>query len=520
MPTDDAIKAKIAPQPAAQPHPYAKNIAILAVIVLILGVYHIVSAVLVSKDTINFVTYAKTFTENPAPTIRSNDQHPGFPAMIFLTHQAVKTFSTDPVWSWLYSAQITALVFRLLSIIPLYFLARMLVGPKLCFWSMFVLLLSPDLTKYGSDGLSDWPHLFFLSSALLAMIYAAQKKKLWPWPLVGLLTGLGYLIRPECAQIIIYAGLFLALSFVWKTWSIGFLKTIAAGLLVLVFFFACAIPYMHFKGAIFPKKKVLQFESTQTTPDQPQNLAAAPGCVSMQAYKAGINFAAIGNTSWKIAENICQTLLWFYAFPLIFALFKYFIYPEKYDPKRVILLLMILLNIALLSWLYNSYHYMDRRHTIILAVLGAILVPLGIEMWAHSFEKIFTPNAHLMKKENRGHFWFFLLLVVGFCIYLPNLYTPIHNDKQALRSASDWLIENTTPSDSIALCPDLDGRIGFYAQRKTFDCEKTKIPPTTDYIIDRITPDADHKLQNTLLASWPYKYNTHVVIYTPDALIK
>jgi hypothetical protein len=55
------------------------------------------------------------------------------------------------------------------------------------------------------------------------------------------------------------------------------------------------------------------------------------------------------------------------------------------------------------------------------------------------------------------------LLVIGIVICVPKLFRPIRIEKKGYRLAAEWLKENTTKEDVIAV-PDI--RISFYAERK------------------------------------------------------
>lgn len=499
-----------------------KNILILAVICLIIGLYLMFSAVMVSKDAVTFIDYAKAMRDNPLETIRSQDQHPGYPWLISRAHRLAQIINfNDPLYSWIFTAQAVSLLFRILAIIPLYYLAKLILEERYVFWAMLILFLAPDPAKYGSDALSDWPNLFFLSSALTLLLFAIRNKRVWPYPLIGLLTGMGYLIRPECAQVVLYAGAWLGLTLIWKKYAMTWAKTVLAGLVAVLFFLIPAAPYMMAKGAVFPKKNVLPFaETSLNIPHLPvshshddTSIENSPaGCLR---YTAGINFKKIGDTSWKIAENISQTLLWFFAFPLAFALLRHFIFVRRLDPERIFLLMVILLNITIMAWLYTRYGYLDRRHTLVLSVLGCLLVPIGLDLWARSLERIFTPHAHLIKSENVGQFWFFLLLMIGFIFYLPNLYRPIHFDKLALKNASEWLMLNSSPEDKIALCGGVDGRVTFYARRNGIDCDSRNIPADADIVVTTMPESRLPEYAATLQESWPFKYGRHVLIYRP-----
>ena len=130
-------------------------------------------------------------------------QHPGYPVLILAASRITELFyKGGQLFLFIYSAQSVSLFFRILSIIALYFIAKELVGDKYAFWSMIILIILPKPAEYGSDALSDWPHMFFLAAGILTLFYGAKYIKWWLFAIAGLAGGLGYMIRPEGAQVI------------------------------------------------------------------------------------------------------------------------------------------------------------------------------------------------------------------------------------------------------------------------------------------------------------------------------
>src|SRR3972149_6680748 len=205
------------------------HISILLAIALCAGIYLISTTVIISKDAVTFIEYAKNLTVSPIRTMLGQDQHPGYPFLILTAHRIAKLAYEGPlIWSWIYSAQIAALIFRLLTIPVLYFVGKEIVGPRFSFLAILILILLPKPAEYGSDALSDWPHLFFLSASFLLLLRGAIDRKTWLFGFAGLLAGLGYLIRPECAQLVVLGSLWAALQLFWTKRIISQRKAVFA----------------------------------------------------------------------------------------------------------------------------------------------------------------------------------------------------------------------------------------------------------------------------------------------------
>jgi len=264
---------------ALEKHPPVKQdiiyISILLITALCIGIYLISTTVLIARDGVVFIEYAKDLEIEPVQTMIQKDQHPGYPAMILVIHKAIRLLSeSESLFSWIYSAQSIALLFRLLTITVLYFIGRNLVGSRFSFWAILILIFLPKPAWYGSDALSDWPHLFFLATGMLLLIRASTNRRWWLFGFAGLTAGAGYLIRPECAQVIVYGCLWLGLQLFWAKRTLDKPKTVLALVLLLVGFLVATGPYMRLKGAVFPKKHVGEFavntQISQVVPSQRQ----------------------------------------------------------------------------------------------------------------------------------------------------------------------------------------------------------------------------------------------------------
>lgn len=387
------------------------------------------------------------------------DQHPGYPAMILGAHKIARLFiEGDSVFSWIYSAQSIAMVFRLLAIIVLYFIGKNLVGAKFSFWAVLILILLPKPGQYGSDALGDWPHLFFLASGFLLLMRGAISKKWWLFGFAGLAAGVGYLVRPECIQVIVYGLLWLTLQLFWSKWVMSKRKTAIALVLLLIGFCVLAGPYMKLKGAVFPKKKLVQLQ---------------PQVVSETTYSADVVPSDIAKAFGKLFENISETLMWFFVPALLIGMYNSFRKPSWYKPKRFFIIVLVGLNIPLMVLLYCKAGYMDGRHTLPLVVFTLFYIPAGMFVLADLL------NKKLLKKDN-ANLGFVILMVIGIVMCSPKLFRPLHHDKLLLRKAAQWLAENTQPSDVIAV---RDKRIGFYAGRKIIGYEGQRLPRGAKYAV-------------------------------------
>ncbi|UCE36775.1 MAG: glycosyltransferase family 39 protein, partial [Thermoplasmata archaeon] len=180
----------------------AVNLLILLFIASLLGIYAITTTVLIAQDGIYYIQQAQKFSSNPTDVVKLHP--PGYPFLIFIAHKFVSLFSSSPsALTWIYSAQSITLLCRLFAIIPLYFIGKLLVGSRNSFWALLILILLPYPSEFGSDVLRDWPHILFLAMGFSFLLFGAMEGKWWMFGIVGFASGLGHMIRPECAQLVI-----------------------------------------------------------------------------------------------------------------------------------------------------------------------------------------------------------------------------------------------------------------------------------------------------------------------------
>jgi hypothetical protein len=435
------------------------HVSILVILALCIGIYLIFTTAVISKDGTTFIDYAKNFEISPTETLAQQEQHPGYPVLI-LGIQKITRFLTksQSVISWVYSAQSITFIFRILAITVLYFLGKELVGAHHSFFALLILILLPKPAHYGSDALSDWPHMFFLVAGILLLMRGAISKKWWLFGFAGLLSGTGYLIRPECIQVIVYGMLWLTLQLFWSKRLMSKSKTTLALVLLLIGFFVLAGPYMKVKNAVFPKKKLVQLQ---------------PQVVPEITYNADIAPLDIARAFGKIFQNIGETLMWFFVPALLIGINKFAKKQNWYETKRFFIINIVSLNIVLMVLLYCKYGYMSRRHTLPLVVFTLFYVPTGLYVLADLLDK------KLFKRDN-SKLAFATFMAIGIAICCPKLLRPLHQDKLIFRKAAQWLAENTQPNDVIAV-PDL--RISFYSDRNGIDYTHKPFPQKVEYVV-------------------------------------
>ena len=476
------------------------NVSILLMLASCLGIYLIVTTALVSKDGIIFIKYAQQIEANPVKTMVNEYQHPGYPLLILTAHKVTGFLHKNTtILSWIYCAQSVSLAFRLFAIVILYFIASQLFGARMSFWAVLILIALPKPAEYGSDTLSDWPHLFFLLTGLLFLLRGAATQKWWLFGFGGIAAGTGYLVRPECAQLVILGSLWLGLQLLLPRHTTGKVKALSALALLFAGFLILAGPYMYLKGTVFPKKKGAQHISATkaikasrtvfpkknigSTPSSQQQKVPTKNNLTVSEAKPTSQFTPLNITKafGKLVAGISETLMWFFVPALLIGMYKRLKVQRWYEPEKFFIIAIIVLNIPVMIWLYCKYGYMSDRHILPLLILPILYVPVGLQELAVWFQKRFFTKVKSSAAINLNEqFCFLVLILIGASICTPKLLRPIRLEKQGFRAAAQW-IKNNTDSNATVAVPDR--RISFYAGRKELFYENENIPKRADYIV-------------------------------------
>ena len=481
------------------------NILILLTATLCIGVYLIATTVLIANDGCYCIQLAQNFAKDPIGIIKTS--YFAYPFLILSTHKLVLLFTNDnSIQIWIYSAQSMTLLFRLLAIIPLYFIGKILVGEKHSFWGILILIFLPYPAGYGSDVLREWPHLFFLATALLFLIHGSILGNWWMFATAGLFTGFGYMIRPECAQIVLYAMLWSLVGLFIPKPDISRVKVVCLTLILIVGFLMPAVPYSKIKGEILPPKlkAVISFDKNCQSER-----------VERPAYIASVMPKDILKALGKFTERIGENLMYFFMLPLIIGLYYHFRRPKEFlTDSRLFILALIILYVAMMLLLHINYGYISRRHFMPMIAFTVFYIPTGLVIIADWISGInITGNENKQKNTQK---WFFILLTVGMLICLVKLSGLISEKRQGYRDAAKWLKENTAPADIIAV-PDM--RITFYAQREGVIYENESIPSSAVYVVKILKNPKDEAAIAELSGKVVYKYTDerektiNIVIY-------
>lgn len=454
------------------------NLLILLSIAAIIGIYLIVTAVLISKDGVFYIERAQQFAQSPLEVIKG---HPfGYPFMIFAGHKFVALFtSSTSNHTWIYSAQSVNLLCRILALIPLYFIGKILVGSRNSFTALLILVFLPYPAEFGSDVLRDWPNILFLACGFWAILWGANKGNWWIFGLAGLSSGLGYMVRPECLQLIIYGTIWLTYSFFHETRQRSRAKIFLGIALLIAGFLIPVAPYSAVKGEVLPGKfhTIIKSFSSNTEPVKELEAGIYRHALRMR-YSAGVTTKAV-EAAGNLIEKAGANLMWFFVLPLFIGIYHHL---KTSTAKGVNLLItsFVAVNIIILFLRY-CYVSPDLTHRYILplTVFTIFYIPTGLKLLSCAITKTNLKNT-LKLSGDKPQKAFRILIIIGICICLPKLARPIRIEKKTYLFAIKWLKENTNSQDIISAS---DRRLYFYAERNGLVYERVAIPSESDYLV-------------------------------------
>lgn len=226
-----------------------RRLAVLIGIAAAIGIYLILTCVLIHSDGVFYIGEARRLADDPLAVAR---KYPiGYPLLLSAAHRVMGL--GDSALAWVHSSQSLTLLTRLLALVPLYWLGKRLVGARRSFLALLVLIVLPDAAAYGSTVLREWPFLLFLVLGFWLLVCALQDQRGWLFGLVGLSAGLGYLIRPMSAQTIVYALIGLTVAYRAKDAG-GVSKLLGAGALLTVGFAIPVAPYLVWTQKVVPSQ--------------------------------------------------------------------------------------------------------------------------------------------------------------------------------------------------------------------------------------------------------------------------
>src|SRR5487761_1342427 len=216
--------------------------------------YIVARSPIIAKDGIGFIRIAKELADDPAATLRTEDQHPGYPAPVLAFERCHQWLTgQDEFQSFIAGTRLASGARGLLAMVFLWLFARRLYDERIANVSVLVAAVWPLFRLNACDSLSDTPHLmFYLAGAWLACEGLRSRRAGW-FCAAGLASGLAFWVRPEGLVVAAATGLLLAVEFC-RPKLLARSKTVVAAIGLVAATALVVAPYVLIAGKITSKK--------------------------------------------------------------------------------------------------------------------------------------------------------------------------------------------------------------------------------------------------------------------------
>ncbi len=343
-------------------------------------------AAMLSRDGVTFIRCARAMEHEPLAVMRSQPQHPLYPAAILAVHAAMRPLRplapavlNDPIRSWTLAAVLVALAGGLAAVAGVYLATAGLFGGGAGLAAAAMTALAAEFCRISADGLSDMPHLALYLGAVAAVLRGLRRWRAG-WLLIGgLLSGAAFLCRPEGAEVALVTAGALAVfprnRLRRDRWKAAAAVTLGA-LLV-------ASPYMLVTGKVVPKKspwKLLLPSAGEASSAGDRDMAAEG---PVRAGPSGQGLASAGQALIIIGEKWGRAVRVTLLLPALWWLVRGRPVEDVLGVRLVgaLMLLHLLILIGLIVRM-NYADLLSLRHVLVLAGLtmpfaGAGVVEIG-----------------------------------------------------------------------------------------------------------------------------------------------
>ena len=229
--------------------------------------------------------------------------------------------------------------------------------------------------------------------------------------MVGLVAGLGYIIRPECVQLVVYGVLWLMVRLLKPKCNMSRPKLLCVLLILLIGFALPVVPYVIEAGRILPPKlEELVVSSKEGV--SPFVRVLSENEVSVESNdRVYIILNSLGNITKafdRLIRRISENLMYFFVPALLIGIYYRFRKQSRpTDIERFFVPVFIILNVIVMILLHCRYGYINRRNCLPLVVCLIFYVVIGLEVLSGWLGGRNTQSPSEADRNSRR--WFFIL---------------------------------------------------------------------------------------------------------------
>jgi hypothetical protein len=392
----------------------------------VLRLYAVLMAKGIAYDGAAYGFMARDFLRSGFIKGLSSPLHPFYPFLISLISPDTSHVET--------AGRIISLVFGTLALIPVYYLAKEVVGyPGAIFAGLFY-SFHPYLVAYSGMLLSEATYWGLLILSVYIFWTGLQKGKLWRISLSGIFVGLAYLTRPEgIGYVLVFMAWIIVDGILEKKWF----KTLASvGILISTLLILVA-PYVIFihqetGGWLISKKAVaVQTNIIGESEEEVHRPTGGP----VEERESGI--VRIGKNMIRYVSFTTYHYLRAYHFTLwVFLLFGLIRVEPKWQRGELFIASLVLFHLLSLSTFTDS----TIRYSIPLIPVSLLWAGVGV-LEMEKYLKKMAPS--------KAGGWIFIFVILALLLQLPQSLKPERLHRREQKEVGVWLKENTPPGSII-----------------------------------------------------------------------
>jgi hypothetical protein len=215
----------------------------------------------INPDGARYISMARQWPQQAAQVIKSEDYHLGYPVVIHWVHQTMTLFGAgDGPVSWEHAGQTVSLIAAIIATVAIWVFAGISCNWRIAGLTVIMLAAARKWSILGAEVMSDslavacqmWA--LVLTLMVLNRLRQRQRTSVMLAGAVGLVAGMGYLVRPESLGVLMIATavwiVFLARERFNRQMTAGCIGLAGIGAL------AMAAPYMYAIGGLTKKKRI------------------------------------------------------------------------------------------------------------------------------------------------------------------------------------------------------------------------------------------------------------------------
>jgi len=415
-----------------------------------------------SRDGVQFITFAKELAESPVETMRSTTKQPGYSFAVLGVHHLLNPLlgENGPL-AWQRAGQLIPL-FCGVAVCPLVMvLTRRLFDGTTAIVAGVLAAFWWQGAQLSADVLSDIPHLMLYLTALLAAGRAVEKESVARMAVSGGILGLAYLLRQEAVGLL--AGVALCRLIPPQPWRIARRDRVIAVAALVAAFAVVAAPYSLAVGRLMPNKgfhDLWRLLGGGSAVEPSSHLLGAVVCW----YEAPVRMLEAWGKSGRYAYSTLALVAFFWK------------RAATADAGwRRLVLVAVIFQIILTQLRASSYdHQISTRYMLLPAALS---LPWAASGLVALLDRLLAPA----KSGNAARAG---LLVLGLIAPLiPQIVyhlRPINGECWAYRAAGRWLDEQVSAGE-LVMAHDRLEQLMFYAGRaRPNDAEWLRFPEAAD----------------------------------------